>query len=139
MAEDQDWEDLVAGLSADPDGQWTWLTLPEASAEAGVSRSTLRAWYRSGQIPSQLEAGPHGPQRLVPRELVFERALKGRGRLDAPEPTRTVETATSAIEAVLADASRREERLQARIVSLEHEVRQLLVRLALVDRPDPRS
>lgn len=52
----------------------TWLTLAEAEARTGVSRSALRAWYRSGQVPSRLVDGRHGPQQLVSLEAVVARA-----------------------------------------------------------------
>jgi transposase len=52
----------------------TWVTLAEAEARVGVSRSALRSWYRTGQVPSRLTDGPHGPQHLVPLEMVAERA-----------------------------------------------------------------
>jgi transposase len=51
-----------------------WVPLQEASNRTGVSRSTLRAWYRSGQIRSRLIDGPHGPQRLVHIDEVASRA-----------------------------------------------------------------
>jgi DNA-binding transcriptional MerR regulator len=51
-----------------------WVPLERAAAETGVSRATLRLWYRTGQIPSQLVDGPHGPQRLVPLAVITERA-----------------------------------------------------------------
>ena len=51
-----------------------WVTLSRAEAETGVSRSTLRSWYRNGEIRSRLVDGPNGPQRLVPLEAVLERA-----------------------------------------------------------------
>jgi predicted site-specific integrase-resolvase len=53
-----------------------WVTLQEASSAAGVARSTLRSWYRAGQVPSRMVAGVHGPQRLVPLEAVLDRALQ---------------------------------------------------------------
>lgn len=53
-----------------------WLSLAEAEKRVGVSRSTLRAWYRGGQIASRLMPGPHGLQRLVPLEAVIERAAR---------------------------------------------------------------
>jgi hypothetical protein len=62
---------LEAGTDADAE---TWVTLAEAEARAGVSRSALRAWYRSGQVPSRLVDGRHGPQQLVPLEAVVARA-----------------------------------------------------------------
>ena len=53
-----------------------WVTLEEASSATGVARSTLRSWYRSGQLPSRMVAGVHGPQRLVPLDAVLDRALQ---------------------------------------------------------------
>ena len=67
-----DWE-LELELGAQLDGS-DWLTLEKAAIETGVSRAALRTWYRSGQIPSRLVDGPHGPQRLVPLAVVAERA-----------------------------------------------------------------
>jgi hypothetical protein len=66
------WElelELTARL-ADSD----WVTLERAAADTGASRAALRTWYRSGQIPSRLVDGPHGPQRLVPLSLAAARA-----------------------------------------------------------------
>jgi predicted site-specific integrase-resolvase len=51
-----------------------WVTLTEAAEASGASRSTLRAWYRSGRIPSRMVEGPHGPERLVPLDAVLEEA-----------------------------------------------------------------
>ncbi|HEY1346888.1 MAG TPA: hypothetical protein VGF54_18025, partial [Streptosporangiaceae bacterium] len=56
-----DWE-LELELNAQLDGS-DWVTLERAAADTGVSRAALRSWYRTGQIPSRLAAGPHGPQR----------------------------------------------------------------------------
>jgi transposase len=67
-----DWE-LELELTARLEGS-DWVTLERAAAETGVSRAALRNWYRTGQIPSRLVDGPHGPQRLVPREVVAARA-----------------------------------------------------------------
>jgi predicted site-specific integrase-resolvase len=52
-----------------------WVTLEEAAGATGVSRSTLRSWYRSGRISSRMIAGIHGPQRIVPLAAVVEAAL----------------------------------------------------------------
>jgi len=52
-----------------------WVTLEEAAGATGVSRSTLRSWYRAGLIPSRMVAGVHGPQRIVPLEAVVDKAL----------------------------------------------------------------
>ncbi|MGO8721899.1 MAG: excisionase [Acidimicrobiales bacterium] len=70
-----DWDDLLAQLAERPQEEG-WVTLEEASGAAGVARSTLRSWYRSGQLPSRMVAGVHGPQRLVPLEPVLDRALR---------------------------------------------------------------
>jgi len=61
-------EDLLADVG--------WVTLAEAAEATGASRSTLRAWYRRGEIPSRLEDGPHGPERLMPLDAVIERAQR---------------------------------------------------------------
>jgi len=50
------------------------VTLAEAERQTGVSRSALRSWYRSDQVPSRMVDGPHGVQRLVPLDAVVERA-----------------------------------------------------------------
>jgi hypothetical protein len=62
----------LAGLGAD--GAERWVTLADAEREAAVSRSTLRTWYRTGQIASRLMPGPHGLQRLVPLDVVLQKA-----------------------------------------------------------------
>ena len=66
-----DWE-LELQLTAQLDGS-EWVTLERAAAETGVSRAALRSWYRTGQIASRLIDGPHGPQRLVPLDVVAAR------------------------------------------------------------------
>jgi transposase len=74
-----DWEDrldeweLELALTAQFDGS-EWVTLERAATETGVSRAALRSWYRTGQIASRLVDGPHGPQRLVPLDVVAGRA-----------------------------------------------------------------
>lgn len=66
---------LEAGMAADEAAERvTWVALAEAEGKSGVSRSTLRTWYRSGQVPSRVVEGAHGPQRLVVLEAVVERA-----------------------------------------------------------------
>ncbi len=64
----------LAGLGEADDE--TWIDLAEAERRADVSRSTLRTWYRSGQIASRLVPGPHGLQRLVPLDAVLTRAAR---------------------------------------------------------------
>ena len=57
-----------------------WVTLREAAREAGVSVSTLRNWYRKGLIESRAAEGSNGPQKMVRRLEVLERANKGGSR-----------------------------------------------------------
>ena len=71
---DVDWDRLLVELSNQPVEEG-WVTLEEAVSATGVSRSTLRSWYRSGRIPSKMVAGLHGPQRIVPLDAIMERAL----------------------------------------------------------------
>ena len=73
----------------------------------------MRNWYRTGQIPSRLEDGPHGPQRLVPLALVAARAEA------SPRLRRTAERR-------LAD--------EAQVEILRHRVDQLELRLAALER-----
>jgi transposase len=74
-----DWDDRLDAWEAELDlasaleGS-SWVTLERASADTGVSRAALRNWYRTGEIPSRLVEGPHGPQRLVPLAQVAARA-----------------------------------------------------------------
>src|SRR5207342_1427410 len=100
-----------------------WVPLAIAEAEAGVSRSALRAWYRNGEIPSRLVDGPHGPQRLVPLQAVLDRAAQS---------------------ARIQRRAEREVSMEAQLTLLRHRVDQLELRLtALEDRSDskrgPRS
>src|ERR1700690_3159222 len=67
-----DWE-LELELTAPLEGS-DWIPLEKAAAASGASRAALRTWYRTGQIPSRLVDGPHGPQRLVPLAMVAARA-----------------------------------------------------------------
>jgi transposase len=103
-----EWDRLVEEWRAesDFDGEETWVTLAEAEARVGVSRSALRSWYRSGQVPSRMTDGPHGPQHLVPLEVVLERA----------------------------EQSPRLQRKAARAVSLEAEVALLRERVSELER-----
>jgi len=90
-----------------------WVSLAQAEAETGVSRSALRSWYRNGEIPSRLVDGPNGPQRLVPFDLVVERAAR------SPRIQRRAE---------------RELSLEAQVALLRHRVDQLELRLAAAER-----
>jgi transposase len=113
-----DWEDRLDAweteleLAARMEGS-DWVTLERAAAETGVSRAALRTWYRSGQIPSRLADGPHGPQRLVPLAMVAARAEA------SPRLRRTAERR-------LAD--------EAQLEILRHRIDQLELRLAALER-----
>jgi transposase len=116
-----DWEDrldeweLELQLAAQLGGS-DWVTLERAAAETGVSRAALRNWYRTGQIPSRLVDGPHGPQRLVPLGVVAERAEA------SPRLRHSAERR-------LAD--------EAQLELLRHRVDQLELRLAALERRVP--
>jgi hypothetical protein len=89
-----------------------WVSLAEAEASVGVSRSALRSWYRSGQIPSRLVDGPFGPQREVPVEAVLARAAR------STRITRKVGRDVT-LEAEVALLRDRVEELEARLSGLE--------------------
>jgi transposase len=114
-----EWElELELGMRMDGSD---WVTLERAAADTGVSRAALRNWYRTGQIPSRLVDGPHGPQRVVPLDVVAERAEA------SPRLRRSAERR-------LAD--------EAQLELLRHRVDQLELRLAALERrqrPDPAS
>jgi transposase len=116
-----EWEDrldaweLELELASQLEGS-DWVTLDRAAADTGASRAALRTWYRTGQIPSRLVDGPHGPQRLVPLALVAERAQA------SPRLRRSAERR-------LAD--------QAELEILRHRVDQLELRLAALEQRHP--
>jgi transposase len=116
-----DWEDRLdeweteLELNARLEGS-TWVTLERAAAETGVSRAALRNWYRTGQLPSRLVDGPHGPQRLVPLAIVADRAEA------SPRLRRSAERR-------LAD--------EAQVEILRHRLDQLELRLAALERRLP--
>jgi transposase len=118
-----DWEDrldeweLELELNAQLEGS-DWVTLERAATTTGVSRAALRNWYRTGQIPSRLVDGPHGPQRLVPLASVAVRAEA------SPRLRRSAERR-------LAD--------QAQMEILRHRVDQLELRLAALERHLPSA
>ena len=121
--DDRDWDDRLDDweteleLTAQVEGS-DWVTLERAAADTGASRAALRNWYRTGQIPSRLVDGPHGPQRLVPLAMVASRAEA------SPRLRRTAERR-------IAD--------QAELEILRHRVDQLELRLAaleLRERPE---
>jgi transposase len=109
-----DWE-LELELAAQLEGS-DWVTLERAATDTGASRAVLRTWYRTGQIPSRLVDGPHGPQRLVPLALVAARAEA------SPRLRHTAQRR-------LAD--------EAQLEILRHRVDQLELRLAVLERRQP--
>lgn len=116
-----DWEDRLDDweveleLNASLEGS-DWVTLERAAADTGVSRAALRSWYRTGQIPSRLVSGPHGPQRLVPLALVAARAE------GSPRLRRTAERRLAG---------------EAQLEILRHRVDQLELRLAALEQRQP--
>jgi transposase len=116
-----DWQDrldaweLELELTAQLEGS-DWVTLERATAETGVSRAALRSWYRTGQIPSRLVEGPHGPQRLVPLAVVASRVEA------SPRLRRSAQRQ-------LAD--------EAQLEILRHRIDQLELRVAALERRQP--
>jgi transposase len=112
------WEDRLARWKAEVElfaqlDDLPWVPLAVAEAETGASRSALRSWYRSGQLPSRLVDGPNGPERLVPLDAVVERASR------SPKIQRRAE---------------REVSLEAQVMLLRHRVDQLELRLAALEK-----
>src|SRR5579862_7167881 len=116
-----DWEErldaweLELDLKARLEGS-DWVTLERAAAETGVSRAALRTWYRTGQIPSRLVDGPHGPQRVVPLAVITERAEA------SPRVRKTAERRL-ADEAQLELLRHRVDQLERRLADLELRLR----------------
>jgi hypothetical protein len=125
--DDRDWERVLGSWSAELD-RAAWVTVSEAQAAAGVSRSALRSWYRRGEVPSRLVAGPHGPQRLVHLDTVLDRSSHTR-RAERPppappspvpaEPSAMVETLHDLVDVIRQQAVERAERAEARADRLE--------------------
>jgi transposase len=112
-----EWEDRLDAweveleLAAQLEGS-DWVTLERAAAETGASRAALRTWYRSGQIPSRLVDGPHGPQRLVPLAMVA-------GRAEASPRLRRTAQRRIADQAELEILRHRVDQLELRVAALE--------------------
>jgi hypothetical protein len=136
-------EQELAGLGTPADA--TWVPLAEAERQAGVSRSTLRTWYRTGQIASRLMPGPHGLQRLVPLEVVQDRAARSprTGPRSAPAPAKEDAPMTSGLstpdavvrlaELATAAATERAEAAEARADAAEAALRAALERAAAAE------
>ena len=147
----------LAGMAEAPDG--AWVTLAEAERQASVSRSTLRTWYRTGQIASRLMPGPHGLQRLVPLDVVLAKAASSprtgprpaRPTEEDPEMPTVAGTGLSTPDAVVrlaelanAAATQRAEAAEARAAAAERALHAALERAAaaeaelrLLRAPDP--
>ncbi len=116
-----DWDRLVEQWQLEEsglEGDETWVTLAEAESKVGVSRSALRSWYRTGQVPSRLTTGPHGPHHLVPLEAVMDRASQ------SPRLQRKAARAVS-VEAELTRLRDRVSELERRLASVEHRLPEL--------------
>ena len=98
------WDRLLEDLASHPVEEG-WVTLEEAVDATGVSRSTLRSWYRSGRIPSRMVAGIHGPQRIVPLAVVIDQVLT------SPRARRQLEQART-LHAEVAELRQRLERIE---------------------------
>lgn len=98
------WDRLLDDLASHPVEEG-WVTLEQAVDATGVSRSTLRSWYRSGRIPSQMVAGVHGPQRIIPLAVVIDQALA------SPRSHRQLERART-LQAEVDELRRRLERIE---------------------------
>ena len=96
MPSEVDWDSMLAQLATQPVEEG-WVTLQEASNAAGVSRSTLRSWYRTAQIPSRMVAGTHGPQRMVLLEAVIDRAFRSSRARRQLENARSLEAEVDAL------------------------------------------
>jgi transposase len=96
MPSEVDWDGMLAQLATQPVEEG-WVTLHEASNAAGVSRSTLRSWYRTAQIPSRMVAGTHGPQRMVLLEAVIDRAFRSSRARRQLENARSLEAEVDAL------------------------------------------
>jgi len=116
-----DWQDRLDNweveleLTAALEGS-DWVTLERAAAETGASRAAIRSWYRTGEIPSRLVDGPHGPQRLVPLAPVAARAEA------SPRLRRTAQRRL-AEEAQLEILRQRVDQLELRLAALEQSQR----------------
>ena len=116
-----DWQDRLDNweveleLTAALEGS-DWVTLERAAAETGASRAAIRSWYRTGEVPSRLVDGPHGPQRLVPLAPVAARAEA------SPRLRRTAQRRL-AEEAQLEILRHRVDQLELRLAALEQSQR----------------
>ncbi|MHB1925425.1 MAG: excisionase [Acidimicrobiales bacterium] len=107
VTERYDWDRILEQLNEE-DRENGWVSLAEASSATGASLSSLRSWYRSGQIRSRMVAGVHGPERRVQLDEVLARSLRS-ARL-----SRQADRARS-VESVLEDLVARVAAIEARL------------------------
>lgn len=141
---DRDWETVLEEWSTEL-GRPGWVTLAEAEAATGVSRSALRTWYRKGDVPSRVDDGPHGPQRMVPLDAVLDRMARSprlARRAAVPErPHRsaaggvgaTPVTADDGVRALVDLLAAQIERAEARAERAEVALRDALARAAAAE------
>jgi hypothetical protein len=123
-------DSLAGSQKGSLESELTWVPLSEASDAAGVSRSTLRSWFRAGRLPSRMVPGPHGPQRVVPQELAIEYALQGRGQLQATVSDRPDKLSEMLANLLSSTITEREHRLEEMLAATESALRDALVRAA---------
>lgn len=117
-----------------------WVSLAAAEKAASVSRSALRTWYRSGRIPSRMDDGPHGPQRMVPLDAVLAVAegsprLARRAGRPALSPQPTQPTTESIVTQVVTAATEQAARMGAEMGALGARLDELERRLGAIERP----
>ena len=119
-----EWEDALEGWKAEL-ANAGWVTLAEAEAATGVSRSALRSWYRKGELETRVEEGPHGPQHLVELDAVLDRVARSprlaRRTVVAPASTGNDEALHRLIDLLAAQiekAEARAERAEAALFDL---------------------
>ena len=138
--EDEEFDSVLGELTETAGQDADWVPLAEAEAAAGVSRSTLRAWFRTGQLRSRLMPGPHGMQRLVPLTDVMARAAKSPqrpARADSEEEAPVTTTAGSDVvrlaELAVSEARARAERAEARAEAAEAALTSAIERAAAAE------
>ena len=132
---DADWESALEQWTTELDGDG-WVTVAEAEAATGVSRSALRSWYRKGAVPSRVDDGPHGPQRLVQLEAVLDRVARSPrlGRRPAGAvPAAPVAPPEDGLRALVDLLAAQIERAEARAERAEGALRQALARAAAAE------
>jgi hypothetical protein len=133
---DPDWDSVLEQWRGEIE-EAGWVTLAEAEAATGVSRSALRTWYRKGELPSRVEEGPHGPQRLVHLESLLDRVARsprlGRRRPEAQPADSPLPAASTGLQAIAELLAAQLERAEARADRAEAALREALMRAAAAE------